>query len=189
MQLKRILTVTVTAMAVVCNSQALTISPALAINQGPETKNLDAAHFSGIYGVQLLELYKQNVGDGFDTGSYSGSYSTGFSPTPDPTGGKIEYGSGSVISGFSSLYLYVKDGNQDPGWYLFDLNNGSSTWNGIEDLILQNFWGNPNGSISHIAIYGARTDQTTSVPDGGSALILMGSALASIGMLRRLIKR
>jgi hypothetical protein len=47
---------------------------------------------------------------------------------------------------------------------------------------LSNFWPN-NGSISHVTIYG-----TTSVPDGGSVVMMLGAALVGLAGMRRLLK-
>jgi hypothetical protein len=95
----------------------------------------------------------------------------------DPQNALIDYISGPSISGFDEVYLYVKDGNQDPAFYIFDI----STWNGTADLDLQGFWPG-NGAISHVAIYAGGT---TSVPDGGATLVLLGTALAGLGVVRK----
>src|SRR5688500_18145531 len=62
---------------------------------------------SGIIG-NSTELYKQNVGDAFDTGILAGSYVTTFSNTPsDPSNAFIDYVSGPFVQ--PTAYLLVKD--------------------------------------------------------------------------------
>jgi PEP-CTERM motif len=97
----------------------------------------------------LTLLYKQNVGDASDTGSFATSYTTTFSNTPsDPSNAVIDYISGSSIS-CPICFLLVKDGNQEPAKYAFDI----SGWNGTDNIDITGFWPG-EGAISHVSIYG-----------------------------------
>ena len=130
-------------------------------------------------------VYKQDVGQP-EQGSFAASYSTSFFNTPtDPEDATISYVSGPTIkSSFSNIYLLVKDGNAEPfAAYLFDI----SSWNGTESLVMTDFWLG-NGAISHVTIY-ASGSPSSQVPDGGSTLMLLGSALAGLGALRRFVAR
>lgn len=119
-------------------------------------KNMSAAEVSVLVGVaDLVEVYKQNVSDASDTGSAASWYGTVFDNTPtDPQEATITWVGPGYIS-CPECFLLVKDGNQDPNQYVFDLwaDVGSSIkWNGKDTLHLSGFWPN-QGSISHVAIY------------------------------------
>lgn len=138
---------------------------------------------AGIIG-NSTELYKQNVGDATDSGPLATSYVTTFSNTAaDPSDALIDYVSGPFVA--PTAYLLVKDGNQDPAWYLFNLTAlGMSTVSG-EDITLDNFWPQ-NGAISHVALYsGGGGGGQTGVPDGGSTVALLGLGLAALALVRR----
>lgn len=97
-------------------------------------------------------LYKQDVG-GPESGGFASSYETTFSNTPsDPEDALIDYISGASID-CPDCYLLVKDGNQTPAQYLFNISN----WNGTDDISIQDFWVG-NGAISHVSIYSAPGD-------------------------------
>ena len=121
-----------------------------------------------------IELYKQNVDDSPDTGLFKDVYATAFLADPtDPSGALISWtgtGTNSILGGF----LLVKDGKNNPAWYLFDLR---TSWNGVETLQLENFWPN-QGAISHVAFYGAAP-----VPEPAT-LLLFGVGLASFASTR-----
>lgn len=141
---------------------------------------MNAAQIAAIVGAgSLSAVYTQNVG-GSEEGSFGSSYTTTFSNTPqDPADALIDYISGPSITG-PSIYLYVKDGNQNPAWYIFNLS--ALGWNGVDDLNLTGFWPN-QGAISHVTILTGDTGNR--VPDAGGTLALMGVALCSLGLLRR----
>lgn len=165
-------------------AQALTLSPstpacgspACIAETGNETSNDDIlAAIADKIGT-AVSVYKQNVGEGSDSGTFASSYVTTFSNTSsDPSNALIDYISGPFITG-SSIWLVVKDGNQTPAWYLFNISN----WNGTEDLVLQNFWPG-NGAISHVEIFAGGT----SVPDGGTTSMLLGLGLLGLAAVRR----
>ena len=125
------------------------------------------------------EVYKQNVG-GSEEGSLAGSYTTTFSNSPaDPADALIDYISGPIVN--PTRYLLVKDGNQDPAWYLFNLS--TLGWNGTEDLVLTGFWPQ-QGAISHVSLYGG---PGTGVPDGGATVALLGLGLTVLAFARRML--
>jgi VPDSG-CTERM motif len=173
--------VTAVAAAMATSSYALTVTPAGAFTTGTQT-GVPAiiAEIQANTGINLngLELYKQDAG-GSESGSFASSYTTTFSPNDDDaTGFKIDYISGSSISA-NPVYLLVKDGNSNPAWYLFNITG----WNGTDDIDGSGFWPQ-KGAISHVSIYGT-SRPGNGVPDGGVTLLLLGSAVAGLGMLRR----
>lgn len=142
----------------------------------PMYNNPDEADVSAIVGASVDLLYKDNVG-GVEEGlaKFMASYDTTFSNTAtDPADALISYVGGSVMTDAS--WLIVKDGSESPSWYLFDI----SSWDGIEDIQLSNFWP-AQGAISHISIFG--TD-TTSVSEPGT-LALLAFGLLGIGFASR----
>jgi hypothetical protein len=122
----------------------------------------------GILGTSI-ELYKQNVG-GSEEGSLASSYVTTFYNTPsDPSGALIDYVGGPYVGPIA--FLLVKDGNQTPAWYLFNLTDFG--WNGTDDLLLSGFWP-AQGAISHVTLYGH------AVPEP-AIMLLLGLGLIGLG--------
>ena len=181
----------VIAFGMAVDASALLITPTTTPQwTGTDNSNLNASQIDAIVdplnllGLTLTELYKQDVANKgeaqpADQGAFAGSYQTTFSPDPeDPANAFIDYVSGPYIANFTKLYLYVKDGNQNPAFYIFDI----SGWNGTDDLNVQGFWP-AQGAISHVTILGG--GGTTSVPDGGATIALLGLALGAVGYVRR----
>jgi hypothetical protein len=131
-------------------------------------------------GDDLVLYYKANV-DGSEEGTFATSYMTTFANTPtDPEDALIQYISGAVID-CPECYLAIKDGNQNPSYYFYNL----SAWDGTEAISLENFWPQ-QGAISHISIWGRE--------DGGGGqqeipepmtLALVGLGLLAAGSVRR----
>lgn len=136
--------------------------------------NLGADGISAITGDTVSLLYKDNVG-GSEEGSFAGSYDTTYTPSAEPEDALIEYLMGMPAIADAG-WLEVKDGNQDPATYLFDI----STWNGTDDISMLNFWPD-EGSISHVAIWG--TDRVQ-VPEPHT-VALLGLGLLAAGFARR----
>jgi len=129
----------------------------------------------GITGVNDSTLtYKQDVG-GPESGPFAPYYETSFFNSPsDPTDATITFVGEPSQAMTGAEYLLVKDGSQDPSWYLF----GLSLWNGIDDIVLTDFWPG-QGAISHVSIYGG-----ASVPEPAT-LFLLGTAMAGLAIFRR----
>lgn len=131
----------------------------------------------GVNDGSLSLLYKSDVsgtsGIGSDSGSFAASYMTTFSNTAtDPANALIDYISGASIT-CPDCYLAIKDGNQTPSYYFYNL----ASWNGTEDIILRDFWPQ-QGAISHVSIWGK---PSTSIPEPGIVLLL------GIGLLGLLV--
>ena len=148
---------------------------------GMGPSNCEPGCVNTIFGTSGLSLlYKSNedgdlVGD--DSGTYAGSYSTWYyNDIGDPGNALLFYTGGSDID-CPSCYLAIKDGNQTPAYYFYNL----SAWDGHETLSLENFWPG-NGAISHISIWGRSTP--TSVPEP-SPMVLLGLGLLAIAFTQR----
>lgn len=183
MLLKKLSLVGVLALGLVGSASALNITPATVPQwTGANNNNMNANQVAAAIGVannSLTAVYTQNVG-GTEEGSFKTSYNTTFSNSPqDPSAALIDYISGSSITG-NSIYLYVKDGNQNPAWYIFNI----SSWNGTEDLVLSGFWPE-QGAISHVTILTGTSSGGDRVPDAGGTLALFGLALGSLSLVRR----
>lgn len=163
-------------------AQALSITPAdpTPYSFGNQTgqNQIDAAIFSLLNGA--TELYKSNVG-GAEEGLLADSYDTEYFNTPtDPADALITYaGAPNPIIG-DPKYLLVKDGNQEPAWYLFNLT--SPTWDGMADLELTGFWPN-QGAISHVSLYGGSAPPPP-VPEPGT-ILLLGAGLVGLALYSR----
>ncbi len=175
-----------------------------ALNLGPGDAQYSGPH-DGVPGI--LQYINDNFGislgsDGDEifkaesetdpatlSGPLSGNYTTTFSNSAtDPEDALIQHNGGAYIDTSSPTYLLVKDGNADPGWYLFDLtSDGLGTgldWNGTDDLNLQDFWVG-RGAISHVSLWG----DSTRVPDGGTTVALLGLSLLGMVGFRKGVKR
>lgn len=121
------------------------------------------------------ELYKQNY-SGSEEGPLKDAYATEFFNGSNAT---ITWNGPSYYISPPS-FLLIKDGNQEPAWYLFDLE--AVNWNGMETIELKNFW-NTQGAISHVTLYGK-----ISVPEPG-ILVLLGLGLTAVGIGSRWMRR
>lgn len=135
---------------------------------GSDPKNPKAADVSAITGVaDLVSLYKAEVPDNsgdpiVEEGLLTSSYETSFWPDPlDPENALISYIVGGDFISCPECFLLVKDGKNNPVWYIFDI----GSWDGTEVLDIQNFWPG-KGGISHVDILG----KSTSVPEPTSGI-------------------
>src|SRR5690606_22735075 len=97
-----------------------------------------------------------------ETGPFASAYQTAFENSASfPQDASVTYGSGAAIDA-SALFLYVRDTNHVPAFYVYDLLEFS--WDGIESLTLQGFWPN-DGSIEQVSIVGIAS-RSTPVPEG-----------------------
>lgn len=142
---------------------------------GTNTNNMSPSEIGTAIGYtgNLYGLYKAEVPSG-EEWSFSGSYTTVFTNSAtDPEDADITYdGNGAIID--TAQFLYVKDGQHSPAWYVFAI----SGWDGLK-IDLDNFWSG-GGAISNIAIVGG-----TPVPEPAT-MLLFGTGLAGLaGVARR----
>jgi hypothetical protein len=104
-----------------------------------------------------------------ETGPFASAYQTAFASSASfPEDASITYGSGGAIDA-SSLYLYVRGTVSGPAYYIYDLFAPAIGWNGLDGLMLQDFWPGA-GSIEQLSIVGVRQ---TAVPEASSLALLM----------------
>jgi len=172
---------------IMSSASALTITPnTTPVLFGNDNSNFSVAQIEAIVGYNgLALLYKQDVGKpGFPApspeGAFANSYITTFNNTPyDPQEAIINWVNSMPNITGPSIYLYLKDGNQVPAWYIFNLT--ILGWNGMALLQLEGFWPG-QGAISHVSIYGP-----TPVPEP-TTLLLLGSGLVALCLVRRKFK-
>jgi hypothetical protein len=143
-----------------------------------DNSNLSASDVETITGATgLLSYYKQDQGAGSDSGTFADSYETTFDNIPaDPEDALIELLAGEDPITCGTCFLVVKDGNNAPAQYIFDL-SGLGMLNSID---MNDFWPQ-NGAISHVEIFGS----VSAVPVP-AAIWLFGTALVGFaGMARR----
>ncbi len=168
------------------SAQALSITPATPGLTTNQTSQLTAAEVSDLVGYSPLALvYKADQGGG-DSGNAAGLYSTAFDLTPeDPSMATITWDSTTQFIACPTCYLVVKDGDQNPAQYIFNI----SAWNGQEDIVLTDFWP-ANGAISNIAIYNNPGDgggTIAQVPEADTyAMLLAGLGLVGFAARRKL---
>ena len=134
----------------------------------------------------LSLAFKQDFGGG-ESGNAAPYYTASITPTSDPSNAVISWdGPLGIVCG--DCYLVVKDGNNTPAQYVFNI----STWNGTETLNLSGFWANTNGSISNVAIFnntapGGGGGTIAAIPEPETyAMLLAGLGLVGFAARRKL---
>ena len=164
-------------------AEALTIGPLDAAFAGytnpPSNDGMLADANVDCGGCLVNEVYESDS----DSGILGGSYT--WSPDGDHSG-TLSYDGGSIFTGGN---VFVKDGQANPNWYVFDVT--ALGWNGIDDLVLEGLFvadgvpeGDMNGGISHVSLFGGSTPPPSSVPEPAT-LSMLSAALVGLGVARR----
>jgi hypothetical protein len=127
----------------------------------------------------IVEQYKQNVdgNDPLETGPLAGSYSTTFDNDPDdPQDATITYTGGNVLD-CPYCFLVIKDGNQTPATYVFNLFD----WNGSDTIKMTGFWPD-QGAISHVSLWSVKTEACTGDCGGGGQQVPEPASLSLFGL-------
>lgn len=172
-------------------SHALLLEPGTADYDGNDgsgsygPSNCEPDCINDLFGTSFSkgeELYKNDAVegslDGTSSGSFSGSYEMLWNATSDPTGGTLSWLVDTSYIMCGECYVAVKDGNNDPRYYFFDISNA---WNGTDDIVFSGFWSDTTGAISHVSIWG---NPAVEVPEPGT-LGLMGLGLMGFIAFRK----
>lgn len=132
----------------------------------------------------LSYLNKYNYGGGgWDGGGEVDDANFSVDPLAgEPTQADIEWD--LTGTGFTASYVLVKDG-RDNGKFLYSLYSVSADQSvvGGPDTVQVN--ADADKAISHIAWYGVPGSGGPTVPDGGTAIVLLGMGLVGMAALRR----
>lgn len=183
--MKKIIFIAITVLFISTTASALTLLPGGQMDDGstplylaytpPNSQSVISQILLDFYGISAAdELYKNDYGGG-ESGSYGDDYTTNyFNLVPDgPSDAIISWDGPDTIT--DAGYLLVKDGNNTPYWYLYDV----GSWNGTDNIVLQGFWPT-NGSISHVSIY---KGEGSEVPEPAT-MLLFGAGMAGLASFR-----
>jgi len=98
--------------------------------------------------------------------------------------GEIQYEGGNFIS-YQSMWLYVKDGNNQP-WYAFDLGVNGLNWNGTDTIGMYDFY-TTQGNISHASIFSGGDytgDNASGVPEPASVAVWLIAVIGGMFLFR-----
>lgn len=186
------------ALGIASQAHALTITPSSTpvYLETSQTSALNAVDVKAIavanFGFSSLGtlglVYKQDFGSS-ESGNAQSYYTTSFDPEnysgDGPSAGAIIQG-GSMNIECPSCYLVVKDGNNSPKQYVFDI----SGWNGTDAINFSGFWANTNGAISHVAIFNNAASgggSIAAIPEPETyAMLLAGLGLVGFAARRKL---
>ena len=159
-------------------AQAISLSPSTFPQfSGSDPNNPKADDVETIVGtdVELVEAYKDDQDDG-ESGSFADVYTSTYGTVEEPLSAATITFTGTEGEQIAcpECFLLVKDGNQNPIWYIFDLGD----WDGMEVIELTDFWVG-NGEISHITIF----SDGKAVP-GPAPFVLMGIGLLGMALGR-----
>jgi hypothetical protein len=142
---------------------------AAAVNAQPAASALVAASFGGS-GTGVVQGLIAGLTPAIVETGLAGGYQTTFANSASFPEDATVTNTGGVIDA-SELFLYVRGSVSEPAYYIYDLFAPAFSWNGLDNLVLQDFWPNA-GSIEQISIVGLRS---TAVPEGSSwALLVLG---------------
>ena len=170
-------------------AHALNITPSFLPGvTSSSNSTLSAAQVASAVGFSgtLALVYKQDLT--IESGNAAGFYTTTFNTAPSSTdfsSATIAWNNNGSIILCGDCYLVVKDGNNTPQQYIFNI----STWNGQEALNLSGFWPS-KGQISSLTIFNnAATGGGTiaAIPEASTyAMMLAGLSLVGwMGAARR----
>jgi hypothetical protein len=125
-------------------------------------------------------LYKDEGGT--ELGTFAASYETTYSNLD----ALIEWINGTPFIDCGICWLVAKDGNQNPGWYGWNL----GAWDGMETLDIRDLFEAQGGdsALSHLSIWGVTNGnggEDTQVPEPASLLLFGLGALAAGYRARR----
>lgn len=149
--------------------------------------------------TRLELLYKSDFG-GSDSGDFSSSYTTTFSPDSSPSDATITWVVNEPHIICPDCYLAIKDG--DAGYYTFNLNDVSTVstltgaWDGKATIEMVGFWKDIPGAISHVAIWGDVVEANGGQPNGNdvvngngipepASIALFGGGMLALGWAMR----
>lgn len=185
------------ALGVASQAHALSLSPGMESWTDNAVSGLTQTSLQTLVGVTPLGMaYKMDNNPVLESGNAAAYYTTLFISDPnnvsgDQIGATITWDGGMFIS-CGDCYLIVKNGNQAPVSYVFDISSGSSNpWNGTDTINLSNFWPG-QGGISYVAIWNNADNgggTIAAIPEADTyAMLLAGLGLVGFAARRKLSK-